>query len=156
MEPNYKLFGQCLMGRGVITQEQLDVALHRQQTDMAGRKVGEILVRLGYIRKSHLIECLADQLGIAVVRLSELEIPPHVKALMPWEVAMLYRVVPVEERNGVLVVATADPTNISSMENIGRLLGRPVEPSLAPPEDIREALNKYYGSNEGDTIAVEK
>ncbi len=65
MELKGELFGQCLMRRGVITQEQLDEALHRQQTTMPDRKVGEILIRLGHIGKRQFTEGLADQLGVA-------------------------------------------------------------------------------------------
>jgi type IV pilus assembly protein PilB len=148
MQTTYSYFGQRLVERGIITQAQLDEALHRQQTTMANRKVGEILVRLGYISKSHITEGLADQMGIAVVRLSEMEISPRIKAMMDGNIAMLYRVVPVEERNGVLVVATADPTNINALDNLGRLLDRSVEPALTTPEEIQDALNKYYGHKE--------
>jgi type II secretory ATPase GspE/PulE/Tfp pilus assembly ATPase PilB-like protein len=148
MQSTYTYFGQGLVRRGIITQEQLDEALRRQQTTMANRKVGDILVRLGYISKSHITEALADQMGIAVVRLSEMEIPRRVKDMMDGNIAMLYRVIPIEERNGALVVATADPTNINALDNLGRLLDRPVEPALTTPEDIQDALNKYYGHKE--------
>ncbi len=148
MQTTYSYFGQRLVQRGIITQDQLDEALRRQQTTMANRKIGEILVRLGYISKSHITEGLADQMGIAVVRLSEMEIPRRVKDMMDGNIAMLYRVIPIEERNGVLVVATADPTNINALDNLGRLLDRPVEPALTTPEEIQDALNKYYGHKE--------
>ena len=151
MQTTYTYFGQRLVERGIITQEQLDEALRRQQTTMANRKIGEILVRLGYISKSHITEGLADQMGIAVIRLSEVEIPPRIKALVDGNIAMLYRVIPIEERNGALVVATADPTNINALDNLGRLLDRPVEPALSSPEEIQDALNKYYGHKE-DTV----
>ena len=45
----------------------------------------------------------------------------------------------------MLVVATADPTNINNLDNLSRLIDRPVEPVLATPEEIARALNKYYG-----------
>ena len=148
MQTTYSYFGQRLVERGIISQEQLDEALRRQQTTMAHRKIGEILVRLGYISKSHITEGLADQMGIAVVHLADMDIPPRIKGLVDGSIAMLYRVIPIEERNGVLVVATADPTNINALDNLGRLLDRPVEPALATPEDIQDALNKHYGHKE--------
>ena len=148
MQTTYSYFGQRLVERGIISQEQLDEALRRQQTTMAHRKIGEILVRLGYISKSHITEGLADQMGITLVQLSDMDIPPRIKAMVDGSIAMLYRVIPIEERHGVLVVATADPTNINALDNLGRLLDRPVEPALATPEDIQEALNKYYGHKE--------
>lgn len=145
MPTEYSLFGQRLVERGIISQQQLDEAIHKQQTTMGHRKLGEILVRLGYLSKSHITDGLADQLSIPVVKLSEREIPERVRSQVDGGIATLYRVVPVEERGKVLVVATSDPTNINNLDNLSRLIERPVQPVLATPEDIAFALNKYYG-----------
>mgnify|MGYP003349238604 CR=1 FL=1 len=59
----YSMFGQGLVDRGLITADQLQEALHRQQTTMQGKKLGEILARLGYISTHHISEGLAEQLG---------------------------------------------------------------------------------------------
>lgn len=142
---SYSYFGEGLVTKGIITQNQLDEALHRQQTGMQGKKLGEILVRLGYISKSHISEGLAEQLGIPIVKLSEREIPEAIRGLVKVEIAQLYRIIPVEEESGVIKVATADPTNINTMDNLRRLLDKEVQPVLATEEEIREALNKYYG-----------
>lgn len=141
----YKLFGQRLVERQIITQHQLDEAIHRQQTTMAHRRIGEILVRLGYISKSHITEGLADQLGIPIIKISEREIPERIRSLIDGSIATLYRVIPIEERANKLIIATADPTNINNLDNISRLIDRPVEPVLSSPEEIAYALNKYYG-----------
>lgn len=141
----YTQFGDNLVANKVITQDQLDEAIHRQQTTMPGRKLGEILVRLNYISKAHISETLARQLDIPIVDLSEREIPERIRSLVDIRVAQLYRVIPVEEDGPILKVATADPTNINSMDNLMRLLDRQVEPVLATPENISAALSKYYG-----------
>jgi type II secretory ATPase GspE/PulE/Tfp pilus assembly ATPase PilB-like protein len=147
-EVNYKPFGQWLVERGIITQQQLDEALHKQQATMSHRKLGEVLVRLGYISKSHITEALAEQLGIPIVRLTDREIPERIRSLVEGSIATLYRVVPVEERGKTIVLATADPTNINNLDNLSRLLDRPVEFVLATPEAISYALSKYYGLQE--------
>ncbi|MBI2422494.1 MAG: Flp pilus assembly complex ATPase component TadA [Candidatus Hydrogenedentes bacterium] len=151
MQPTYSLFGKRLVERNVIKQQHLDEAIHKQQTTMGHRKIGEILVRLGHISKSHITEGLADQLGIPVVRISEREIPERIRSLVDGSIATLYRVIPVEEQGKTLIVASSDPTNINNFDNLRRLLERPVEPVLSTPEEIAEALNKYYGLRE-DTV----
>ena len=148
MQSGYSLFGHRLVERGIITQQQLDEAVSKQQSTMGHRKVGEILVRLGYISKSHITEGLADQLGIQVISLGDREVPERVRRLIDGNIATLYRVIPVDEREGVVEIATADPTNINNLDNLERLLGRRVEPVLSTPEDISKALNKYYGHHE--------
>ena len=144
----YNYFGEGLVGRGVITQDQLDEAIHRQQTTMRGKKLGDILVRLGYISKSHISQALSEQLNIPIVDLSEREIPERIRNLIDTRIAQLYRVIPLEEDGNVLKVAMADPTNINNLDNIARLLERPIDPVLASPEDISGALSKYYGLSE--------
>ena len=145
MATTYTMFGQKLVERGVITQLQLDEALHKQSTTMGSKKLGEILVRMGAISKSHISEALADQLGIPIVKLSEREIPERIRGLIDTRIAKLYRVIPIEEQGARLIIATSDPTNINNLDNLSRLLEREVEPVLASPEEIAQALNKYYG-----------
>ncbi len=144
----YSLFGQGLVERGIITQQQLDEAIRKQQTTMGHRKLGEILVRLGHISKSHITDGLASQLGIPVIKISEREIPERIRSLVDGGIATLYRIIPVEEQGRTLMVATADPTNINNLDNLSRLLDRPVEPVLTTPEEVTFALNKYYGLQE--------
>ena len=140
----YSLFGQRLVERGIISQQQLNEAIHKQQTTMATKKLGEVLVRLGYLSKSHITEGLADQLGIPILQLSDRAISAHVLGLVKGDIATLYRVIPVEERGDTLVVATADPTNFNNMDNLMRLLERPIEPVLSTPDEISAALKLYY------------
>ncbi|HOE67776.1 MAG TPA: ATPase, T2SS/T4P/T4SS family [Candidatus Hydrogenedentes bacterium] len=142
---NFSLFGQRLVQRGIITEQQLAEAIHKQQTTMSHRKLGEILVRLGYIAKSHITEGLADQLGIPIIRLSDREIPERIRNLIEPAIATLYRVIPVAEEGDKLLIATADPTNINQLDNLERLIERQIEPQLATPQEISLALAKYYG-----------
>lgn len=139
------MFGDHLVSKGVITQEQLDEAIHRQQTSMQGKKLGEILVRIGHITKHHISESLAEQLDIPIIKISEREIPEVTRGLVDVRIAQLYRVIPIEEEDGALKVAISDPTNINNLDNLSRLLDRRVEPVLATEEEISAALEKYYG-----------
>lgn len=141
----YRQFGQWLVERGIITQDQLNEAVHKQQTSLTNKKLGEILVKLGYIGKDHIVEGLANQLGLPIVRLNDREIPERIRNLIDPTIATLYRVIPIEERNGTISVAMADPTNINNIDNLERLLDRNIEVQLATPDDIRAALAKYYG-----------
>ncbi len=144
-ETKFTLFGQRLVERGVISQQQLSEAIHKQQTSMQNRRLGEVLVRLGYISKNHITEGLADQLGVPIIHLGDHEIPERVRNLIEPTIATLYRVVPVSEDGNTLVIATADPTNINQIDNLERLLDRRIETRLATPQDISLALGKYYG-----------
>jgi type II secretory ATPase GspE/PulE/Tfp pilus assembly ATPase PilB-like protein len=142
------MFGQRLVDKGVIDQKQLDEAIHKQQTAMTHRRLGEVLVRLGYISKSHITDILSEQHGVPIVKIAEREVPERVIRQVDTNVAQIYRCVPVGEENGTLQVAIANPTDINLIDNLERLLERPIEPVLSSPEDIQAALRKYYDLSE--------
>jgi type IV pilus assembly protein PilB len=144
----HRLFGETLVEQQVITKQQLEEAIHKQQTSMSNRRLGEVLVRLGYITRRHISQGLAEQLGIPTVNLEETEIPRKIIDRVPLNVALIYRVVPVRTDDGALCVATADPTDIDTLDNLERLLETPIRPLLCTADDIRAALAKYYGANE--------
>lgn len=57
-----KRIGEILVDQGVITPAQLETALDRQKKDMHDKKVGEILIELGYINYDALLLYLESQL----------------------------------------------------------------------------------------------
>ena len=58
-----KPIGEILIGRGQITSAQLEeaIALQRQQP---GKKLGQILVQLGYVSQKTVLHAYAEQLGV--------------------------------------------------------------------------------------------
>ncbi|HVI73796.1 MAG TPA: GspE/PulE family protein [Anaeromyxobacteraceae bacterium] len=59
--------------------------------------------------------------------------------------ARRHAVLPLERRNGVLVVAAANPFDRELFENLRGLTGTDVEPVLAAPSDIHRAIAEVYG-----------
>ena len=148
MQAKHTLFGQRLVKRNIITQQQLDEAIHKQQSTMGHRRIGEIFVRLGYISKSQVTTCLADHLGIPFLARADCEVSERIRGLVPKEIAVMYRVIPVAQRSGKLVIATSDPTDLCSMDTLSSLLDHQLDAVFSTPDDISEALNKYYGGGD--------
>lgn len=63
MDQPTKRLGQALVDKKVITESQLQEAMHKQRTTMSHRMIGEILIRLGYISNSMLIDTLRELAG---------------------------------------------------------------------------------------------
>jgi hypothetical protein len=63
----HKPIGQILIEKGLTTQGQLEECLALQQ-HKPGRKIGEILVSLGYISLRDVRRAYADQLGSAYAK----------------------------------------------------------------------------------------
>jgi type II secretory ATPase GspE/PulE/Tfp pilus assembly ATPase PilB-like protein len=145
MRTTYDSFGKQLLEKKLITQKQLDDALERQRTSMSNRKLGEIWYASGLSARhrfpnlspnrwvSSWSTCRTRKSRPGSARWWTVPLPPCT-GWCPWR-----------NVGDTLIVATADPTNINTLDNLGRLLDRPVEPVMSTPEAISEALGRYYG-----------
>jgi general secretion pathway protein E len=62
--------------------------------------------------------------------------------------ARRHAVLPLERKNGALVIATANPFDRELLENLRGLVGSDVSPVLAAPSDIHRAISEVYGFRE--------
>ncbi len=136
--------GEMLVRAGMISPEQLDEALEAQKTN--GEKLGFNLIRLGYVKEDEITQLLSEQYGVPSINLRHFEIDESVINLIPSEVAQKYLVLPVNRTGATLTISMADPTNVFAMDDIKFMTGYNVEPVVASEIAIREAIEKYYGS----------
>ncbi|HEX4629523.1 MAG TPA: ATPase, T2SS/T4P/T4SS family [Chthoniobacterales bacterium] len=81
------------------------------------------------------------------INLSAQAIPPDVINQIRAEDAHRFRVVPVGLGQSGLIVAVSDPLDIDTIDSLSFLLQRDIELVCASPEDIGQALTKYYGTD---------
>jgi len=127
---------------GLLTQEQLQHAL--RESERTGDKVQVVIVRLGYAAEEQVLRFLAERLGLQYVRDVERLLNPEVLQKVPSEFALRHQVLPLQQENGVLVVATADPLNVSALDDLRLLVNGEVRPVLAAASEISEAIEQFY------------
>lgn len=137
------LLGFLLVERGLISAAQLSEALEIQAR--TGEYVGSLLVRLGYLNETKLMEILAEQMGVEYIRLREYEPEPTALAKVSAKFASRYRMVPLRMEQNSLRVAIADPFDIQTLDELRLLLDCEIKPVLASQRDIQEAIQRYYG-----------
>jgi len=136
--------GEFLQKANLINQEQLERALEEQKS--SGGRIGEHLIRLGYVTEEDILDCLSQQYGVPSINLHHFEIDEAIIRLIPADVARKYQFIPVSKTGATLTVAMADPTNVFAMDDITFITGYRVEPVVASEEALREAIDKYYGT----------
>ncbi|MBI4444766.1 MAG: type IV-A pilus assembly ATPase PilB [Acidobacteria bacterium] len=144
--------GEILISEGALTFEQLDTAL-RYQREQGGR-LGSILIQLGYVSDEIIATALSKQYGVPLVKLAKLQIAPEVVRLIPIETAIRYQLLPVRKVGTTLTVATTDPTNVLVLDEIKFITGYSVEPVVAPEGAIRDAIERYYGTEQ--TLEIQR
>jgi type IV pilus assembly protein PilB len=112
-----------------------------------GGKIGYNLVKLGFVREDDITELLSEQYGVPAINLRHFEIDESVINLIPSEVSQKYLIIPVNRTGATLTIAMVDPTNVFAMDDIKFMTGYNVEPVVASEIAIKEAIDQYYGSS---------
>jgi type IV pilus assembly protein PilB len=142
--------GELLVATGLITKAQLADALKVQRTTK--EKLGAILVRLKLVTEDQLIGFLSQQYSIPSMTLTELDVTPSVRRLIPTAVAKKYDVVPVKRLGNTLTLAMADPTNVFAIDEIALMTSLHVLPVVASHAAVRKAIEQLY---EGSATTAE-
>ncbi len=138
--------GEILLKENLITPDQLKQALEDQKAN--GGRIGNSLVRLGFMSDDEVMAVLSRQYGVPSINLDYFEVDPAVTKLIPMETALKFQVLPLSRVGSSLTLAMADPTNVFAMDDIKFLTGFNVEPVVASETAIAEAIKKNYGSVE--------
>jgi type IV pilus assembly protein PilB len=84
---------------------------------------------------------------VPTINLDDFTIAREVLDLLPGEVALRHRVLPVNAEDGTLVVAMADPSNLHAVDTVKEKTGMSVEVCLAETRALRRAIDRYYFPN---------
>jgi type II secretory ATPase GspE/PulE/Tfp pilus assembly ATPase PilB-like protein len=139
--------GQTLLTRGVISQDQLNIALTEQRK--LKTPLGKILVQLGFVTEATIRDTLSESLGQVAIDLSNTIIDHNALALVPKEIARRYHVLPVDydRQARKLLLAVADPANVVALDQIRALIKDDIriEQVLARESDISIGIEQHYG-----------
>jgi general secretion pathway protein E/type IV pilus assembly protein PilB len=139
--------GKLLIQKGVISQDQLRIALTEQKR--SNDPLGKLLISLGFVTEATMREALSENLNTRSADLKSLVVDALALKLIPKEVAKRYRVFPIvyERASDELVLAMSDTTNIVALDQISAMLvkGITLVPLLVNDSDIAHAIDHYYG-----------
>ena len=139
-------FGRVLTKLGKVSRDQVHEALELQKT----RKdpLGRILIDLGYITETDVLEARAGQAGLQFMRIKDRELDPETVAALPAEAANTFQVVPIEYQpeSKRLTIAMKDPDNFKAIDDLRLLMGFKVSAVVAPPEEVDEVLKAKYAT----------
>jgi type IV pilus assembly protein PilB len=136
------VLGDALLKTGAISQAQLDQALAQQRT--SGALLGEILLSLNFITQETLSRALAREAGVPFVVVNGMK-PDHTAvALVPEQFARKHLLAPLAVKGPSLEVLQANPFDVLALDDLRRLVGRPIVASCATSEDVRNLLERCY------------
>ena len=137
-----KRLGDMLIDAGVITQDQLLLALKKQKE--THERLGTILIQDGIITEHQLINTLREQLGVDFIDLTKTEIDPSMSKYIPKNLAKSAQIVPVRVVKDTLFLAMADPLNFMAVEQAKDTSKKRIIPMIATSAAVDHAINVLY------------
>ncbi|MBN2476942.1 MAG: Flp pilus assembly complex ATPase component TadA [Pirellulales bacterium] len=118
--------------------------LLEEQQQRPGEMFGQIAMSMGLINDDQLAQALAEQMNMQVINLSDVVIAPEVLGYVTEPMAQLYRIIPISFRDDVLTIAMCDPQKLSIVDELRSFLGYEVRAVVATERDVLRALDRYY------------
>ena len=137
--------GDRLLELGVMSADQLEVALLEQKR--SGKMLGEILVDFGFITEGALTQVIAESAGRARFDARTTVVDPEVVQLVPKEIALRHKVLPVAVVGDTLLLAMADVYNVMAIDQVRRRLPAQmrIEPLVSTDVELLDAIDQTYG-----------
>jgi type IV pilus assembly protein PilB len=110
--------------------------------------LGQVAISMGLVNDNQVAQAVAEQLGMQVVNLNDLTVPSQVLDMVPEAMATVYKIVPISFRADVLTVAMAEPQNIAALDDLRNLLNVEVKGAVSNERDVRAAIEKFYADKQ--------
>ncbi len=137
-----KRFGELLVSAGIVTEQDIDYALENK---LDGERIGDALVRLELTTEARVLDALEAATGHKRVNIRDFRIKKDVLEYIPEDYARSKNLIPLQEKDGLLMVAMSDPIDYITIDDLRLLIGRQIEIYIAAKTDISNAIEKYYG-----------
>jgi len=130
--------GEILINAKVINFDQLEQALNIQRMNF--HSLGDILIEFEFVTEEDLIDAQAKQYNLEKVNLAQYNINTDAFSKVPIELLKHYRVIPIDFKDGILVVATSNPEDILAASDLRFISGMEIKLVLAPKNSIASFL----------------
>ncbi|ODT98557.1 MAG: pilus assembly protein PilB, partial [Planctomycetes bacterium SCN 63-9] len=100
-------------------------------------------------KEEQVLKALGEQLGMKVVKLSDITIPAEMVDLVNESMATAYKVVPMSQnkKDGTVTVAMAEPQNPSTLESLRVFLNVAVKGAVASESDVMATIERLYAGH---------
>jgi type IV pilus assembly protein PilB len=115
-----------------------------EQQQRPGEMLGRIAEDMGLITDDQLVQALAEQMNMQVVSLAEIELERELLDTISETMAQMYRVIPVMKEENTLTLATCDPQNLAIQDELRNFLGYDIRLVIADRARDQRAMDRYY------------
>ena len=140
--------GKILVDMGYLDEDGLWRVLeeHKKTNELTGK----VAVRLGLVKEDQVLKAIAEQLGMKLVRLADMAIPPDALEAINESMATAYKVVPlsVNKKDKSVTVALAEPQNPATLDSLRMFLGVEVKGVVASEAEVMATIERLYAGHQ--------
>jgi type IV pilus assembly protein PilB len=118
-----------------------------EQKQQPGQLFGRVAMDMGLVNDEQVAQALGEQMGLRVVTVSDLTIDKKVLAMVTEPMAQMYRIIPTEFDGNTLTVAMSNPQNLAVQDELRTFLGYNIRVAVTTDASLNAALERYYGEN---------
>jgi type IV pilus assembly protein PilB len=144
------LIGAMLVKSEIINEKQLNEALNLQKEEH--KRLGEILMDLGYISAKDLIWILSEQANMPFVELKPEMLDSALINRFPEKLLRENMILPLYQTADQIYVAVGDPTNIDAIKKMEACTAKGIVASGAEAGVITRLLEKFFLTQTIETI----
>ena len=140
--------GELLVKNGIINEAQLTEALAIQKEKH--KRLGELLIDLGYITLKDLVWMISEQVDIPFVEIKPEMLDNRLISSFPENILQEKSILPLIETEDAIYIAVGDPTDRDSINALNAYTNKRIIASGAETDKIHQMLDKYYLSQQTD------
>ncbi|MDA8122036.1 MAG: ATPase, T2SS/T4P/T4SS family [Deltaproteobacteria bacterium] len=137
-----KLLGERLIESGLITPDQLELALREQKR--TGERIGEILINLGFVTQELISSALASEAGVTFVQLDNYLIEPAALKHVSEAMARKHKIIPILVDPPRLTIAMANVFDVMAIDEVQRATRLVVDVVSATESSVLHSIDRYY------------
>lgn len=142
-QKNSNNLGEVLCKQNILSRRQLELAQKRAKRQRVS--LHRAILELNFASEQETYRALAEIHGLPFTKLSSNPIPAELRDRVSVKVILRDTLFPVEEKDGLLTLAFADPPTAATLSNLRLTLEQRLKAVLATPSDIRASVERAYG-----------
>jgi len=132
------LLGELLVKKELISQEQLDEALHIQAGTQ--QELGSVLTNKGWLKEIGVVKVMAEKYHLPIAELDPFAIHADVMAIFPYLLLRKVRVIPCRFENNRLIVASCKVVDRKTIQQLKAVCKCQIDVHLTTKREINFAL----------------
>ncbi|MFT7538291.1 MAG: type II secretory ATPase GspE/PulE/Tfp pilus assembly ATPase PilB-like protein, partial [Lysobacterales bacterium] len=143
MENSDKILKEALIRFNVFSEDELKTyssAISDSKTSLK-----DTLLSTGAVTEKQILIALSQSLNLQTIDLSTIKLDKSVINSVPIKFAWYYKVIPLKIEKNILHIASAEPLNVKTQDEVRMHFGKEVKVFLATRTQITDAFKKHYG-----------